>query len=136
MLAAFLSVQFYTDCSLQVGASYPAMRVLLSGGAMVQIETVNFRKFKTYADDRERKKRKALSVIEENGIAAALERCRALTDRINTELGGKKPGHLNIASLAEFQVALERAASVLNEQLGIPRMPGSSPEDRAQSSTS
>jgi hypothetical protein len=85
---------------------------------MVQIETVNFRKFKTYADDRERKERKALSVIEENGIAAALERCRALTDRINTELDGKKPGHLNIASLAEFQVALERAASVLNEQLG------------------
>jgi hypothetical protein len=112
------------------------MRVLLSGGAMVQIETVNFRKFKTYADDRERKERKALSVIEENGIAAALERCRALTDRINTELGGKKPGHLNIASLAEFQVALERAASVLNEQLGIPRMPVSSPEDRAQSSIS
>jgi hypothetical protein len=95
--------------------------------------TVNFRKFKTYAGDRERKKRKALSVIEENGIAAALERCRALTDRINTELGGK-PGHLNIASLAEFQVALERAASVLNEQLGISRMPGSSREDRAQSS--
>ena len=99
-------------------------------------KTVNFRNYKAYADDRERKKRKALSVIEENGIAAALERCRMLAAQIDAELGGKKPGHLNIAYLAEFQVALERAASVLNEQLGIPRMPGSSPEDRAQSSTS
>jgi hypothetical protein len=83
----------------------------------VATKTVNFSKFKTYADDRERKKRKALSVIEENGIAAALERCRMLAAQINGELGGKKPEDLNIASLAEFQVAIECAASVL--QLGV-----------------
>ena len=81
--------------------------------AAILSRTVNFGKFKTYADDREQKKRKALSTIEENGIAAALERCRMLAAQIDAELGEKKPEHVNVASLAEFQVALERAASVL-----------------------
>jgi hypothetical protein len=40
-----------------------------------------------------------------------------LAAQINAELGGKKPEDLNVASLAEFQVALECAASVLNVQL-------------------
>ena len=79
----------------------------------VATKTVNFSKFKTYADDRERKKRKALSVIEENGIAAALERCRMLAAQIDAELSGKKLEQLNVGLLAEFQVSLERAASVL-----------------------
>jgi hypothetical protein len=79
-------------------------------------KTVNFRNFKAYADDRERKKRKAVSVIEESGVAAALERCRTLAAQIDAELSGKKLEQLNVGLLAEFQVSLERAASVLKSK--------------------
>jgi hypothetical protein len=75
-----------------------------------------FRTFRSYAEHQERMKKKALSTIEENGVGAALERCRALAERIAAELREKKPEELDIAALAEFQVSLERAASVLHEQ--------------------
>jgi hypothetical protein len=60
-------------------------------------------------------KKKALSSIEESGVAAALERCSALAERIDAELREKKPERLDIAALAEFQVSLEHAASVFRQ---------------------
>jgi hypothetical protein len=62
-------------------------------------------------------KKRALSSIEQCGIAAALERCRVLAHRIDAELREKNPERLDAAALADFQISLERAASVLNEQL-------------------
>ena len=63
--------------------------------------------------------KRALASIEQSGAAAALERCRALAERIDAELREKKAEHLDIATLADFQVSLERAASVLKEQLRV-----------------
>jgi hypothetical protein len=79
--------------------------------------TVKFRTSRSYAEHQGRMKERALSSIEQSGIAAALERCRVLAQRIDSELREKKPERLDAAALADFQVSLERAASVLNEQL-------------------
>jgi hypothetical protein len=43
--------------------------------------TVKFRTFRSYAEHQGRMKERALSSIEESGIAAALERCRVLAQR-------------------------------------------------------
>jgi hypothetical protein len=79
--------------------------------------TVKFRTYRGYAEHQGRMKKRALSTIEESGVAAALERCCLLAERIDAELREKKSERLDIAALAEFQVSLERAASVLNEHL-------------------
>jgi hypothetical protein len=79
--------------------------------------TVRFRTFRSYAEHQGRMKKRALSSIEQCGIAAALERCRVLAHRIDAELREKNPERLDAAALADFQISLERAASVLNEQL-------------------
>jgi hypothetical protein len=84
--------------------------------AAIATRTVNFRKFKTYVEDRARNERRALSVIEENGVATAFERCRMLARLLNADLSRKNPEQFKVALLAELQVCLERAASVLNEQ--------------------
>jgi hypothetical protein len=75
-----------------------------------------FSTFKTYVKGRERKVKRTLSDIDKRGVAAALERCRILADHINRDFRNKKLRHLvnDISSLAEFQVAIERAASVLD----------------------
>ena len=53
------------------------------------------------------------TAIEKAGTEAALDRCRALARRIQADLRHKKPEHfVNVMSLADFQVLLERAASV------------------------
>ena len=72
-------------------------------------------KFEKYVNSRERKIKRALSEIEKRGTAAALDRCRVLTEQIDGDLRNKKRRHLfnNISLLAEFQVSIERAASVL-----------------------
>ena len=57
--------------------------------AAIATRTVNFRKFKTYVEDRARNERRALSVIEENGVATAFERCRMLARLINADLSMK-----------------------------------------------
>ena len=87
--------------------------------AGTETRTVRFRTFRSYAEHQERMRRKALSTIEEDGIGPALDRCRVLADRIDAELREKKAEHLDIATLADFQVSLERAASVLKEQLRV-----------------
>jgi hypothetical protein len=74
--------------------------------------TVQFRTFTSYAQHHTAAKNMALGSIELNGVAAALERCRDLAEEICAKLRAKKPGSVDIRALAEFQVAIERAASV------------------------
>ena len=73
-------------------------------------------KFEEYVKSRERKINRALSEIEKRGAAAALDKCRVLAEQIDGDLRNKKRRHLfnNSALLAEFQVSIERAASVLD----------------------
>jgi len=75
-----------------------------------------FSKFEKYVKSRERKIKRALSEIEKRGAAAALDKCRVLAEQIDGDLCNKKRRHLfnNISLLAEFQVSIERAASVLD----------------------
>jgi hypothetical protein len=79
---------------------------------MTRIETVQFRTFTSYAQHHAAAKNKALGSIEQNGAAAASERCRELAQEICVKLQAKTPSRLDTRALAEFQVALERAASV------------------------
>jgi hypothetical protein len=80
--------------------------------------TPNRRKFTTYVKDRERMAKQALSAIQQKGPAAALEMCRVLANEIDSDLYEKKPEHFfDISWLAELQVWLERAVSVLDENL-------------------
>ena len=67
-----------------------------------------------YLEDRKRMTGASLSVIEEVGTKAALNRCRALAQRIQCDLRNKKPEHFaDVGASADFQVALEHAASML-----------------------
>jgi hypothetical protein len=72
---------------------------------------VQFRTFRRYALHHIRAKKTALALLEQNGVAAALERCRVLAKQIYDEIH-ERSGSVDIEALAEFQVALERAASV------------------------
>jgi uncharacterized protein YjaG (DUF416 family) len=73
--------------------------------------------FKSYLTERERMTIATLSAIEKAGVEAALDRCRALAHRIRGDLRNKRPEHfVSIWSLADFQVSLERAASVLEQK--------------------
>jgi hypothetical protein len=75
----------------------------------------HYSEFETYAKDRERKITRTLSHIETRGAAAALDRCRVLANQIKRDFRNKKLRLLNNPSLlAEFQVSIERAASVLD----------------------
>jgi hypothetical protein len=51
------------------------------------------------------------------------KKCRELAEQICAELRIRKPGRLNPRALAEFQVAIERAACVLNEQIRVAEPP-------------
>jgi uncharacterized protein YjaG (DUF416 family) len=73
--------------------------------------------FKSYLNERQRMTTATLSAIERAGIEAALDRCRALAHRIHGDLRDKRPEHfISVWSLADFQVSLERAASVLEQK--------------------
>ena len=80
--------------------------------------TVFHRTFTSYAQHLAAAKNKVLGSIEQEGAAAALDRCRELAREICVKLQSKKPGRLDTRALAEFQVALERAASV---RLDVPQ---------------
>jgi hypothetical protein len=58
-------------------------------------------------------KRKEIIAKEQNGAAGALEKCRALAEQIRAEVREKAPEGLDTNALAEFLVALQRAASVV-----------------------
>ena len=73
--------------------------------------------FETYLKERQRRTRTALTAIEKGGTEAALDRCRVLVHQIHDDLHHKKPEHfVNVMSLADFQLSLERAASVLEHE--------------------
>jgi hypothetical protein len=81
--------------------------------------------FKTDLNERQRMTTATLSAIEKAGIEAALDRCRALAHQIRGDLRNKRPEHfVSIWSLADFQVSLERAASVLEQKSGRSRKKG------------
>jgi hypothetical protein len=61
-------------------------------------------------------KRKEIIAREQNGAAGALERCRVLADQILAEVREKQAEGLDTVALAEFLVALGRAASVLSDR--------------------
>ena len=70
-------------------------------------------------NERQRMTTATLSAIEKAGIEAALDRCRALARQIRGDLRNKRPEHfVSIWSWADFQVSLERAASVLEQKSG------------------
>jgi hypothetical protein len=60
-----------------------------------------------------KRQRKEIIAREQNGAAGALERCRALAEQIRAEVREKEPDGLDTHALAEFLVALQRAASVV-----------------------
>jgi hypothetical protein len=72
--------------------------------------------FQSYLKDRERRIKRLVAAIEKRGVEGALDRCRVLVDQINRDLRGKKCGHFvnDVSSLADFQVSIERAASLLD----------------------
>jgi hypothetical protein len=70
--------------------------------------------FEAYLDDRSRRTRASLSAIEKAGTDAALNRCRVLARQIQSDLRKKNPDDfVDLLALADFQVSIERAASVL-----------------------
>jgi hypothetical protein len=75
-----------------------------------------FSTFQSYLKDRDRRIKRLVSAIEKRGAQGALDRCRVLVDQINRDLRGEKFGHFvnDVSSLADFQVAIERAASLLD----------------------
>ena len=59
----------------------------------------------------------SLSVLEKAGTEAALNRCRALAQRIECDLRNRRSERFgDLVSLAELQAALERAAWVLERK--------------------
>jgi hypothetical protein len=81
-------------------------------GAMHKLR--QFSEFERYAKDRAREIKRSLSAIERRGAEGAVDRCRALADRISRNLRNKKLFGNNLSLLAELQVSIERAASVLD----------------------
>ena len=64
--------------------------------------------------DRDEMTEQVLSAIRQTGPAAALDRCLALADRINTRLLERETEQL-ADTVAELQAYLERAAAVLKK---------------------
>src|SRR5262249_19233324 len=65
---------------------------------------------------------------EQQGTEGALDRCRVLADQINSDLRDQKLGHfVNSPLLGDFQISLEHAASLLEENTDIHRQPTERP---------
>jgi hypothetical protein len=78
-----------------------------------------FPDFEAYLQDLLRRSRRSLSEIEKQETEAALDRCRELVSEIKSILLHKKNNEcIDVSSLADFQVSLERAASVLGQKDG------------------
>jgi glutathione S-transferase len=59
----------------------------------------------------------SLDATEKAATKAALNRCRAVAAKIESELRNKKPEHfVDKLSLADFYASLERAADVLGQE--------------------
>jgi hypothetical protein len=73
--------------------------------------------FEQYLRESARSTKQSISEIERTGTEAALNRCRDLARQLQTELSGKRTeDFLDVMSLADFQVSLERAAFVLERK--------------------
>ena len=73
--------------------------------------------FETSREDQKRVTPASLSALEKAATEAALNRCRALAQRIERDLRDGEAEHfVDLVSLAEFQAALESAASVLERK--------------------
>jgi hypothetical protein len=78
----------------------------------------NLSEFELYLAEVQHRARRSLSEIEKLGTEAALDRCRDLASQVQSQLR-KLPRHtVDIQSLADFQVSLERACSVLAQKSG------------------
>jgi hypothetical protein len=78
-----------------------------------------FSELDAYLQDQQRGRKRSLSEIEKVGTIGALNRCRELAHQIQSGLVNKDSEHLiHTESLADFQVSLERAASVLEHKAG------------------
>ena len=112
------------NCHLDVsiGALNPSAREARDGtstrtrGTGPMHKRQQFSAFQSYLKDRERRIKRLLSAIEKRGVEGALDRCRVLVDQINRDLRGKKFGDFvnDVSSFADFQVSIERAASLLD----------------------
>jgi hypothetical protein len=58
----------------------------------------------------------SLDAIEKAAVEAALKRCRVLADQIESILRNEWREFVDKVSLAEFYIALERAADVLGQE--------------------
>jgi hypothetical protein len=58
----------------------------------------------------------SLDAREKAALEAALKRCRVLADQIESILRNERREFVDKVSLAEFNVALERAADVLGQE--------------------
>jgi hypothetical protein len=93
------------------------LRVLTERGIGLMRKGEELSEFEAYLEDRQRRTRRSLSAIEKVGTKAALNRCRELARQIQSDLLNKKPEQfLDLLCLADFQVSLERAASVLKQK--------------------
>ena len=75
--------------------------------------------FEAYLEEQRRGIKRSLSEIEKLGTGTALHRCRELAREIQSRLHDRKPRHFDdVFSIADLQVSLERAASVLEHKSG------------------
>jgi hypothetical protein len=75
--------------------------------------------FEAYLTDREDRTSISANEIEKNGAQAALDRCRALARQIQSDLLNKKADDfVDLLALADLQVSIECAASVLGHSKG------------------
>src|SRR6516164_2782187 len=69
-----------------------------------------------------------LAATEKAAVEAALNRCRGLAAKISSELHNKTPEHfVDKLSLADFQISLEHAASLLEENTEVHRQSAERP---------
>ena len=80
-------------------------------------QSEKFPDFEAYLQDLLRRSRRSLSEIENKATEDAHDRCRELAKEIKSILLQKKMNRsTDVSSLADFQVSLERAASVLGQK--------------------
>jgi hypothetical protein len=82
-------------------------------------QSEKFPGFEAYLQELLHRSKTSLSEIENQETEAALDRCRELVSEIKSILLHKKNRQcIDVSSLADFQVSLERAVSVLGEKDG------------------
>jgi hypothetical protein len=76
----------------------------------------NLSEFELYLAEVQHRARRSLSEIEKLGTDAALDRCRDLASQVQSQLKNLACHTVDIQSLADFQVSLERACLVLAQK--------------------